>query len=489
MTEQTSSDGSIDQGAEAATSSAAKSQNKVEVTNQGILAPLTAEDPHKALVTLSEATPAQPWNPEKDPFTEEAYEDANKKLDSANIGERVEIPSMREAFDRSTSIALYPSLAIGDTLFMTTSFLEGFDQYFTLHPKESKPIEIFTQHAALLEGLKEKYPHLQITITALEKTTAASYTDAALASLNSRPDTFAITSYHGDSLNKLQNSSHDQLTALIDASIFRYRDGLQTWNFNGDPQLPVASYAARTIRMLEMMLGERFAANPTQSHIEFPLSQDIQDIAGGVREDLESIFNTKDVNLHCIVPSSNLEAKQFTPQQTIEIARNMAENFRIAASSGIGVDSARIVILLDPNILPSELIAYNQALDQLPEELKRYIQPLKIPDLTRVAAMLSLAESVVSTDTGVGQMAALIGRKTVLVHTVADPHLWKVDEPNVAVVATDEAEEAYRENRALYDPAWTSETQIQQWRGKKAKGSSALSIDSIMQAWRGLQAA
>src|SRR6185369_17823158 len=115
-------------------------------------------------------------------------------------------------------------------------------------------------------------------------------------------------------LESLQRAPRTNLTALVNANIYRYRDDLPTWNVDGDSQSALTSYPARTLRMLEMMLGERFIPNPTESHVELPLSQAMKDKARESQKELEKTLRVEDADIHYIIPSSALEIKEFSPE-------------------------------------------------------------------------------------------------------------------------------------------------------------------------------
>lgn len=417
------------------------------------------------LRSIETEPPVGIFTPEKGAFTQQRFDSLNQRLDNSEIGKKLNLESsLREQFDKSSKVVIYPSMGVGDTILVGTSYAAALDKFNHLHPNEHpKQLEIVSPFVETIEGLSDKYPWVKTTQIEISP-------EAAAKNMQQQPDgTFVLTSFWLPQYVKaLNDNRNENITSLVDASIFRLADHLKPWQSG---QQPVTTYGARVGRFMEMLLGERMFEDPNQIIAEVPVSEKMAQVQKDIKRSLVSLFGSDSIDIHSLMLSGSVQSKRFSVPQIQALLTAMAETCHKKDQDGSS-NPNRVMFVTDPDFFKNEKTETLQMYEALSDQVKKYVKPFT-GTLTEVGALESLSTSIISPDTGVGQLGSALGKKTLLLYTTADPYLWNTGGDNVHFLASKDALDAHKEN---------TPTNLRTWDGV-SKGMGVFSVGEIIDAW------
>lgn len=397
---------------------------------------------------------------EKGEITQQAYDRMNIMLDFASVGQEVDSElTLRKQFNEADEIVYYAFNAFGDAI-LGLNAIHAIAKYFEIRPDKKKPVEIVTAYASPFQGLAELYDFIRVRQLG-EEGRNSNEQDLINEDLQNRDKNIFVISNTG------KEAIHpDNTLAVVNIHIDRFSRDLEPWRETTPPYRLNSAYPGKAFRFVEMMLGEKLTSSPALESNFLPLSERMEEIRRGLQER----YNMDELNVHTVIESASTLAKKFSPDQLEGILLAMVKECQDEASQG--GRSGRIFFVQDPGTPQS----FSERIALFPPEVRRYISVFK-GNLSEVAALTSLSESVLTPDTGIAHLSASLGAKTLILHTMADPYLWHAGGDNVDFLAADPALIAH-ENR-------TSVNMIQ-WGEQQPIVQEAFTVDEIFDRWKRL---
>lgn len=390
-------------------------------------------------------------NLELDEFTQQAFNRENLILDSAQVGDEVDSElSLRGKFNEAEEVVYYTSQAFGDAV-LGLSIIQAMARYFDRHPDKRKPVEIVTPFAEIFEGLSEKYPFVRIK--KLGKPRSPNEAEDYSNDLKTRQKKiFVLTNSGTDVFKALFQAKKDNSLAVVDAFVDRYSRDLVPWHSINPPSGRISSYPAKMYRFFEMLIGEKLINYPPAVAVELPVSRAMQ----GKNSDLMRKYGLSPQKYYCVNESASQIAKKFSQEQLKEILTRMTLELQNEDNIS-GGGTRKIVFLKDPGAKDS----FAAQVSYLPPEVKNRIV-VADENLFGVAGLALGAKSILSPDTGIAHLASALGRKTLIIHTMADPYLWNAGGSNVEFLASPQALEAHDNLTPVNMIEWNSQEPITQ---------------------------
>ncbi len=301
--------------------------------------------------------------------------------------------------------------------------------YMQLHPEQQKSIEIVTPFVDVFSGLAEKYSFIRIK--SLGNPGNPDEHQLCAEDLKARDKkVVAFTNSGDDRMRALTQARTDTTLAIVDMFVNRNADGLTSWQQRNSPYQTYDSYPTKAYRFFEMLVGEKLTNDPSSGLVDIPPSQVIVEKGKQILLDA----GLEGSRVHVLNESASQPLKRFDEKQLEQILTEMAEY----CEEEMGEEDSRIVFIYDPRAHDS----FHDKIDLLPDPIKSRIVKLG-PDLSGVGGIISQAESVLGLDTGISHWAGAMGKRTLVVHTMADPFLWSSGGPNTAFIATEQALKAH----------------------------------------------
>lgn len=395
-------------------------------------------------------------------LTQAAFDRANLMVDAAPVGGDVEAElSLRPALARAARVVFYTSHALGDTL-LGLAVVDALERLFEFRPGLRRPIELVSPYAALLEGLVEQRPSIRVQrlCDARDPDEGLIYAD----DLRRRAEPiFALCNSAPFVTGALAEAMRDG-DEVVDLLIDRYARDLVPWQSVVPPRERIASYPARLVRFLEILLGCRLVDRPAQVQVTLPLPEAIC----GRRELLLRRLGLDGATYHCVIESASKRCKAFAPSVLAaflcQLARECGEIERATGRH------QRVLFSCDPWMAES----FAPEIPRLPDDVRARLVTVE-EDLAGMAVLLAGAATVVSTDTGLAHLAAALGRPTLIVYTMADPLLWRTGGDHVRALATPQALAAHDSCTPVNMPEWETPHPVM---------AGAIGPRDLIDAWR-----
>ncbi|MEK7144624.1 MAG: glycosyltransferase family 9 protein [Patescibacteria group bacterium] len=357
----------------------------------------------------------------------------NIAIEEAKVGERPfdksfyhESPLLK-GLERAEEVVICFDEAIGDAV-LTVPVIDVLTKYLQQN-KQSKKLVLITKHDKLLASLTEQYKNLTILNPRSTKTYFSTHRE---------PNRFVINA----------SKSFDQydMLGLTPEKVTDPSNVLSVdWESWQEEEYPVSAgkkvryytIPARIARNFEVMLGQRLYKdiNAVDHFIErgknFETESDV----------IKKKYNiAPDAKLFVISAGASVTPKEYSPKKWKEVISGIAGKF----------PNAQFLLLDDPN--PKRRERYGTMVDAL---MKRGVKISRADEgMDKMNTVMSMADYVLTPDTGLGHYAGALGKPTVMLF-LADASLWST--PGSRPVRHRIANQMYYRNKKLFAPAWSQQ--------------------------------
>jgi len=399
-------------------------------------------------------------------ITQESFDRFNLTLDQAEVGLEVDSPiSLRDRFLAADEIIFFTTHAFGDAI-LGLGLLQGIIEFFEINPKELKPVEIVTPFADVFEGLAEAHDYISV-----KKICAARDPERgniAADYLRRKTDkVFVITNAPRDSMKAAAEVSdeHENVIAFVDSHVERIALDVSAWQMSIQPYHRITALPARLFRFFEMLVGQKLTADPTRIKVQLPLPRRVRER----QSELYRKYGLEPLNYHVVVESASVKAKEISHNQCPSILEGIAHHCALEEATS-GRRMRKIAFSKDPYTADS----FANKLLSLSEQVRARTVVVS-ESLASIAALIARANTILSPDTGIAHLAGALNKETLIIYTVADPHLWHTGGQNVETLASRRAQSAH------YN---ATPVNMLEWSGGNSLTEEEFDVHDILHAWR-----
>lgn len=359
----------------------------------------------------------------------------NIAIEEAKVGEKpfdkkfYEESQLVRGFERANEFVIYMPDAIGDAV-LTVPAIDAISRYLELNSQYNKKLVLVTRHTELLGTLANQYEGLTV-VNALE----------AKRHFSSRknPNRFIVNAH-------MTFDQYDQFGLTPEEANDPSRVMSVDW-FRWQPEeCPVSDrltkryykIPARIARNFEVMLGQKLYPdiNATDHYIE--RGKNFKKESSVIRKKYGIDKNAK---LFVISAGASVTPKEYQPQKWEQVFRGIFQK----------IPNAHIILLDDPSA--NRRNKYGKIADKLSGEGLKISRANERMD--KMNTMMSMADYVLTPDTGLGHYAGAVGTPAVMLF-LSNPALWST--PGTRPVMHPMAAQQYRQGQGLYDKAWRQDT-------------------------------
>ncbi len=378
--------------------------------------------------------PAEPLTPKQ--YVARQLDRLNRQLENiaieeAKVGEKPFAESFYkespfiQGIERAEQIVVYLDDPIGDAVVMVP-IVDALDRYRTLNGI-TKDIVVVTKHKALLSSLEAQYGVR--VMTPAESGEVLEKEEKERFIINTHK---SFEDYRGMGIESEDMADPSHILS----------GEWSTWEAEEYPdrkghRVRYYSIPARIARNFEVMLGQRLYndINATDHYIDTNENFEIE--SRGLRRKYRIAPNAP---VFVISAGSSVMPKEYQPEKWAEVMKGiMKEN-----------PKAHILLLDDPD--PERRERYGKMADAARKagvRVTRISEPME-----KMNTIMSMAEYVITPDTGLGHYAGALGRKNIML-ILGDPAWWST--PGTIRVTHPKATETYRKGSGTYNPAWSAE--------------------------------
>lgn len=380
----------------------------------------------------------------------------NIALEEAEVGGKPfedafykESPGIK-GIERAKEIVVYLDDPIGDAV-LTVPAINALQAYITQNNLD-KSIVVVTRHADLFKSLADQHPNVVVENAARATERFAKNPREERFVLNTNKD---FEDYESLGFSKEQASDPSYVFSTDYAGWEAEEYPVESNKTERYYTLP-----ARVARNMEILLGQRLFEdiNGTERFIE--RGKDFEEESKVLREKYQILPNEKVIVMSA---GSSVRPKEYEPEKWGELIQGIAEK----------VPNAHIIMLDDPD--PKRREEYGAVADRLKAtgiRIDRGQEPM-----SSMNTLMSMAEYVITPDTGLGQYAGAMGRRAVMLF-LSDSRFWST--PGTIPVMHPKAGETYFSGRKAYDLAWKSPQEFYVKDGEEMVGASDIDPQEVL---------
>lgn len=356
---------------------------------------------------------------------ENIYIENNKVGDKPYDKSFYENAALVKGLENCKEVVLVLDDPMGDGI-LTLPIINSINKYFELNGSNKKIKVISKNYSKLYKSLEEQFPRVEVlSIPESEKYFEKNNKDLFVFNTNGN-----FENYKMFNISEEESKDLSRVFSVDWASWTKEESPIDEHSFTKYDPLP-----SRIARNMEIMVGQKLFENikDTEKYIERSKKFDAES------KDIKKKYSIKDKEeLIVISVGSSASAKEYSPEKWKEVIDGIYK---------MNPDS-HILVLNEPDKF--KRAKYGDAFDELAKQ-KGYKISHADEGLESMNTIMSMADVIVTPDTGLGHYAGALGKKAVMMY-LADPVLWST--PGVKRVIHPKGYDTYRRGVGLDSKLW-----------------------------------
>jgi len=356
---------------------------------------------------------------------ENIYIENNKVGDKPYDKSFYENAALVKGLENCKEVVLVLDDPMGDGI-LTLPIINSINKYFELNGSNKKIKVISKNYSKLYKSLEEQFPRVEVlSIPESEKYFEKNNKDLFVFNTNGN-----FENYKMFNISEEESKDLSRVFSVDWASWTKEESPIDEHNFTKYDPLP-----SRIARNIEIMVGQKLFENikDTEKYIEKSKKFDSES------KNIKKKYSIKDKEeLIVISVGSSASAKEYSPEKWKEVIDGIYK---------MNPDS-HILVLNEPD--KTKRAKYGDAFDELAKQ-KGYKISHADEGLESMNTIMSMADVIVTPDTGLGHYVGALGKKAVMMY-LSDPVLWST--PGVKRVIHPKGYETYKRGIGLDSKLW-----------------------------------